>query len=502
MKPSTASKPRVLVAGGGLAGMVSALRLAELGCAVELVEADHRLGGRAGSDLVDGRYEDHSYHIAFPWYENFLRLTTEIDVRRDFIASPAYHQLVAGQFPRYRPYRTVGSLIDWTRSLSRGVLPIPDGLLYFYLMVDAINQAARLLEQPDISVEEFVRTRWYATTAVQDELDRIFVTGHGTSTARFSLHTWLRFLPAFARCRAAMYWIPRRSLEETLIGPLAGALHEHGISIRTGWRVEQVDASDGQVSAVHLATPDGPVTRQAEQLVLSLPLDVLSELKGDAIDQADLDRDRLRALVTRPVAALHLYFRTKVAELPTEHVALVNSRFDLSFIDVSGTREGIHGSCLNVVAGRPGRLLDWPEERVVATVVEELATFVPGLRVEDVTHHVWRPNVENPLLSNEVGSWSHRPSTRTALRNLFLAGDYVRSFVDVASMEGAVVTGLLAADAVREATGLADEPVEVHRLPATPQPVSAAMRALLAPAAMVAYFLSTSRDATGHRRVR
>ena len=41
----------VVVVGGGLAGMVAALRLLERGCAVDIYEASERLGGKAGTGL-------------------------------------------------------------------------------------------------------------------------------------------------------------------------------------------------------------------------------------------------------------------------------------------------------------------------------------------------------------------------------------------------------------------------------------------------------------------
>lgn len=61
---------------------------------------------------------------------------------------------------------------------------------------------------------------------------------------------------------------------------------------------------------------------------------------------------------------------------------------------------------------------------------------------------------------NDVGAWAYRPDAATSLPNLYLAGDYCRSAIDLVSMEGAVSTGLLAAEAVRKDAGLGP-PVEV-----------------------------------------
>src|SRR5208282_1977891 len=42
-----------------------------------------------------------------------------------------------------------------------------------------------------------------------------------------------------------------------------------------------------------------------------------------------------------------------------------------------------------------------------------------------------------PLLVNTKGSWSIRPEATTAIANLMLASDYVRTYTDLATMEGA-----------------------------------------------------------------
>jgi hypothetical protein len=42
-----------------------------------------------------------------------------------------------------------------------------------------------------------------------------------------------------------------------------------------------------------------------------------------------------------------------------------------------------------------------------------------------------------PLLINTPGSWRFRPEAETQIENLFLAADYVRTYTDLATMEGA-----------------------------------------------------------------
>jgi hypothetical protein len=72
---------------------------------------------------------------------------------------------------------------------------------------------------------------------------------------------------------------------------------------------------------------------------------------------------------------------------------------------------------------------------------------------------------------NTAGSWDNRPAAQTAFRNLVIAGDYVRTFTDFASMESAneaakrAVNVILARD---EAAGAA--PLQRCTITALPVP--------------------------------
>jgi hypothetical protein len=65
------------------------------------------------------------------------------------------------------------------------------------------------------------------------------------------------------------------------------------------------------------------------------------------------------------------------------------------------------------------------------------------------------------LFANMAGSWRRRPETATPLANLWLAGTYVKNPIDVATIEGAVMTGAMAAEAVRRDRAPDEQPVTI-----------------------------------------
>jgi uncharacterized protein with NAD-binding domain and iron-sulfur cluster len=80
-----------------------------------------------------------------------------------------------------------------------------------------------------------------------------------------------------------------------------------------------------------------------------------------------------------------------------------------------------------------------------------------------------------PLLINTAGSWADRPDAATRIPNLLLAADYVRTYTDLATMEGANEAARRAVNAILAAQGR-DDLCAVYRL--REPPVLAPARAL------------------------
>jgi uncharacterized protein with NAD-binding domain and iron-sulfur cluster len=90
----------------------------------------------------------------------------------------------------------------------------------------------------------------------------------------------------------------------------------------------------------------------------------------------------------------------------------------------------------------------------------------PGIRWDPVAR---RNRNATPLLVNTVGTWEKRPTARTRVPNLFLAGDYVQTDVDLATMEGANESGRAAANAILDAAGSPAERAEMFTLYRPPE---------------------------------
>jgi geranylgeranyl pyrophosphate synthase len=86
----------------------------------------------------------------------------------------------------------------------------------------------------------------------------------------------------------------------------------------------------------------------------------------------------------------------------------------------------------------------------------------PDVRPDRAHPHSLR-NVE-PLLVNLVDTWTLRPEATTAIPNLFLASDYVRTHTDLATMEGANEAARRAVNGLLDAAQFAGSRCEVWKL--------------------------------------
>jgi hypothetical protein len=125
-------------------------------------------------------------------------------------------------------------------------------------------------------------------------------------------------------------------------------------------------------------------------------------------------------------------------------------------------------------------------------LLKELQRFL-SFTLDDVDTdrcHI-QTNVGEELFVNQVGSWDYRPKATCDIPNLFLAGDFCQTFIDVVTIEGAVVSGLLAAEALRRRRGIGT-PIDIVQPDSYPATFPAMLAAALRPAALAAKVVSVT----------
>ena len=143
-----------------------------------------------------------------------------------------------------------------------------------------------------------------------------------------------------------------------------------------------------------------------------------------------------------PITGVHLWFDREITTLP--HATLLDRTMQWMFNKDSGRY-------LQLVVSASRDLTPLSRNDIIEIAIGDLRLFFPRVKEAKLLKaHVVK---EQRATFSAAPETEHlRPGTETATRNLFLAGDWTRSGWP-ATMEGAVRSGYLAAEAVARAAG-------------------------------------------------
>ena len=175
---------------------------------------------------------------------------------------------------------------------------------------------------------------------------------------------------------------------------------------------------------------------QGDYFVSALPFEKLASV----IPELRID---LSAFEHSPITGIHLWFDRPITDLP--HATLLDRTIQWMF----NKKDGRY---IQLVVSASRSLTEMPRAAVIGLALRELAEFFPSVKDAKLEKaHVVKE--VRATFSAKPGLEIFRPGNKTRIPNLFLAGDWTKSGWP-ATMEGAVRSGYLAAEAVTAAAGM------------------------------------------------
>jgi protoporphyrinogen oxidase len=498
------STPSAIVVGGGLAGMVIARELALRRRRVILLECSKRLGGKAGSDIKHGRLVEHGYHVFPQWYPNVRAIVDRIGVR--LIDFDRYHYLLPGQYPRRITVRGPSGLAAMWHNTFNGLLPWYHNILFFYSVLDMISRPLsekRFLDR--VSQIGLMRGKWYISESVAELSQENVLKASAIPAYDLSAMTAKRISSYWLRGPSPFLSVLPGDLQTVFIDPQVRELEALGVEIRYDSEVSGVVMHEGGLAAIALR--DGTEV-SADVYVLCTPFEVTRTWLHDSLYEADPELGNMHFLQSQPMAALHLCLRREVPDLPREHVFFQGGLYALSLIDVSRLWNGLDGNPqLSFIASNYGPLSQVSEESAKDLLLEEIGEYLP-ITPADVGSWELNSNTRIPLFINTIGAWPNRPRPKSRVKNLYLAGDFVKNGIDLACMEGAVSAALEAASQILSDQGETESLPVAKVPPVWPRAWMVLARIVLIPVVAVARVIAWLEeklsphqpDASGVRR--
>jgi uncharacterized protein with NAD-binding domain and iron-sulfur cluster len=289
---------------------------------------------------------------------------------------------------------------------------------------------------------------------------------------------------------------------EAWIAPWVSHLRSLGVAFLTGYRASSLAVTRGRIASATLRdtrnTNGGAEILEADWFVCAMPVERMVPLLNRQLLAADPSLAKLRDLQTDWMNGIQYYLNRPPGTRVHGHVAFLESAWALTAIDQglfwnrniakqygSGVATDIYSVDISDFF-TPGGLYGKPASECTpqqianetwAQMKQALNTSTNTVLSDDMlTSWFLDPAIHypnglshpaansEPLLINTAGSLDHRPNSHTAIPNLFLAADYVRMNVDLATMEGANEAGRQAVNALLHEAGSSAAPASLGTL--------------------------------------
>jgi zeta-carotene desaturase len=441
----------VVVVGGGLAGLSAACALADAGYRVMLMERRPYVGGRASSYEHPGTSEviDNCQHVLIGRCTNLIDLYRRLGVRdairwyQQFtFVEPGGRQSVLRSTRLPAPLHSTPSFMaahafTWEdkEAIARGLMQFLGGL-----PPDSEEDFGHWLERNDQTrgaIERFWKP--VLASALNEDPERISV-HYAAKVFRESF---------LLSAEAGQMGIPSIPLSE-LYGHAVDYICARGGEVRLRTSVDAVEPRDDGGWTVRC----GEEGFAADGVVLAVPFEGMLKLlpQMPAAEGVEALKAKLEGFEHSPITGIHLWFDRPVTEL--EHAVLLDSPvqwlFNKSALQPEHRAHAEHYVELVVSASRA--LVPMQRQEIVDMATAELARFFPVVREAKLVKAAVVKEVR-ATYSVRPGLDACRPAAdESPWPGIVLAGDWTATGWP-ATMEGAVRSGYLAAEAVTEMFG-------------------------------------------------
>ena len=421
--------PKVLIAGGGLAGLSAAAALGGAGFDVDLFEARPFLGGRATSYAVPAGGEevaeqiDNCQHILLRCCVNLLDFYSRLGVRERIKFYKEFYFLEpGGRISILRRGRLPAPLHFAGSFLRLHCLDRHDKVKIARAMMALRRERTRRQDLEKISMLDWLLQkrqtphaidrfwRQVLVSAVNEDLDKM--------AAIHGFHVfWLAFL---ARADSYEMGVPTVPLGELYT---VDSWKRMG-NVRMHFRapVEAIDDAGFTVAGER---------HTADHYISALPFERL-EVMG--LPAPKLEHS--------PITGVHLWFDREVTTLP--HATLLDRTIQWMY-------NKDRGRYLQLVVSASRDLTPLTRNEIIEIAIGDLRLYFPRVRdARLVKAHVVKE--QRATFSAAPETEALRPAAESGPGKLILAGDWTRTGWP-ATMEGAVRSGYLAAEAVTRAAG-------------------------------------------------
>lgn len=498
---------RIAVLGGGVGGLSSAHELAERGFEVTVYERRPDFGGKARSIPVPNSatpgHQPLPGEHGFRFFPSFYQHLPDTMKRIPFAGKSVFDNLVfstrveitrTGKTAFLEPTRFPTTLDDWATAFKSlfANLGIPDDELLFFvdrlLVLLTSCQERRVAEYEKIAWWDFIDAN-NKSAAYQrylgEGLTRSLVAMKAEiSSTRTVGYIDLQLMLGLMCSPGGFDRLLNGPTNAAWIDPWIAYLKTLDVGLVGNSVVQSIKLDGERVSKVMINQGGTVAPVSADFYVSALPVEIMTPLVTPEIKAAAPSLAHLDKLQTRWMNGIQFYLKN---DLPLVHghsnyldspwaLTSVSQRQFWPGVNFADLGNGQVGGILSVVLsdwdaagivyGKPAAQCTAQQikDEVWAQLKSHLNTGATET-LADANLISWflDPDIQfpnpsgaanaEPLLINPAGSLQYRPQASVEIPNLFLASDYVQTYTDLATMEGANEAARRSVNAIIDASG-------------------------------------------------
>ncbi|MCL6097654.1 MAG: hydroxysqualene dehydroxylase HpnE [Bacteroidetes bacterium] len=425
---------RVLVVGGGLAGLSSSVYLSDSGFEVTLLEASPKLGGRTYS-MYNDRYEDYydnGQHILMGCYEYTLDFINKIggtdklyfqeSLEINFVkrGGNLFH-LKAGKY--FYPLNLLFAILKFKALRLKDRFKIID---FFLELMCCFDEDLR-----DKTVKEWLQCKKQSDDSVRNFWEILVVGALNTTIEKASAEMFAEILKRIflQGSKASTIVVPKTGLSQ-LFSNLAGKFIEtnHG-QIILSEKVLEIEVSDKRITSV---STDKNVYKDFDAVILAVPTFALAkiQLTGTTI------QFNIPDLQYSPIVNIHLW----LSENPFKEkfYGLIGSDIHWLFN---------HGTHITLMTSAADQIITLGNSEIKRHFCSELEKYFSIFHSEMILDFVVIKEKRATFIPDITSNRKRKEKVSSQIENLFFAGDWTDTDLP-STIESAVMSGKLISEQV------------------------------------------------------
>ncbi len=425
-------KKKVIVIGAGFAGLTAAAYLVKNNFEVTLLEGSPKLGGRAYSfkDKVTGIYIDNGQHILMGCYFETLKFLEMIGAINNFyfqkslqvnFVKEKFDVKTLKAFPLFYPLNLLFGLLNFK------AISFKERISLIKVFVKLSFYSSQKFSQ--LSVKEWLEKE-KQTENVQNAFWKILAVGAlNTSIDKASARIFINILKQifFNGSRAAAIVLPGNGLSETYCKPAEEFIVKNGGEIFLSESVLKLSLEDSLITEIETTSK---VYTDFEYVVSAVPAFAMSRLLSVTFSLIIPD------FKYSSILNIHLWLED--CNFPPGFYSLINSPLHWVF------NKGTH---LNIVISDADKMVNKTDEDLMLIVKDEMKKFF-SIDPELISNYKIIKEKRATFVP-DANSLNSRPSQKTNIKNLVLAGDWVDTGLP-STIESAVKSGRVAAEIIAD----------------------------------------------------